>query len=258
MQRTIYFALVLAVSAFGCATSPDRATLAKAEARRDLAALHLHRGQAEQAIREYRQAVAIFDGDAEAHFGLGEAYRRKDEFLLAEQHLLRAIELQPELLGARQNLGALYIQQERWEEAIREAEILLADPTFLFPARALVNLGWAQYQAGDLGGAEASLREAISIEPNNPVGHLNLGIVAYERGNLAASISELESVVRIVGKQPVEVFGPTEAEARFRLAEAHARLGQRDRAIEHLQAAIEKGGESDWGRRSRDFLRVLQ
>ena len=256
-------AMVRSLGALGlvlaaCATTADPAVVQQAEARRDLAAMYLRRGEPEVAIVEYRKALELIGDDAETHFGVGEAYRRKQEFELAEEHFLTAIRLQPSLLRARLNLGALYIQQERWADAIRETELLLDDPTFMFPGQAYQNLGWAYFKAGDLAASEVSLKQTISIHPNNPIAHLILGIVSNQRGELAASISEFETVIRILSKQPPGTFPNIEAEARFRLAETHARLGQPERAIEHLRTAVEKGGEGEWGRRSRDFLGVLQ
>lgn len=258
MQAILRSVVALALLVAACASPPDQDVMKKVTAHRDLGALYLQRGQPELAILEYRKALQIYQGDAEAHFGLGEAYRRKGEFELAEEEFLRALQIRPELLAARQNLGALYIQQKRWADAVRETQALLEDPTFLFPARALVNLGSAHYQSGDLDAAAESLRRAIAIEPNNAIAHLNLGKVSQKRGELAESISEFEAAIRILARLQPGTYGNVRAETRFRLAEAHARLGQRTRAIEHLQAAVETGGESEWGRRSRDFLRVLQ
>ncbi|MEE2704465.1 MAG: tetratricopeptide repeat protein [Myxococcota bacterium] len=258
MQAKLWSLVALALLVAACAISPNLATIQKAKARRDLAALYLRRAEPEIAILEYRKALELYERDAETHFGLGEAYRRKQEFALAEEHFLRSLSLQPGLLPARLNLGALYIQQERWADAISATQLLLEDPTFMFPGQAYQNLGWAHYRAGDLAEAEVSLKQSISINPRNPIPHLILGIVSNQRGELAASISEFEAVIRILSKQPPGTFSSTEAEARFRLAETHARLGQQARAIEHLRAAVERGGESEWGRRSRDFLRALE
>jgi Tfp pilus assembly protein PilF len=165
-------ALVLAA----CATT-DPALIRESGLHRDLGTVYLGRGELEMAIREYRAAVASYDGDAETHFALGEAYRRKGEFVACEQHFRRALALDPTKLDTRLNLGALYLQQERWAEAIEENRILVADPTFLNPARALVNLGWAQYKSKDFEGAKRSLRRALAVDPSNYRAHVNLAIL---------------------------------------------------------------------------------
>src|SRR5262245_29939424 len=100
---------------------------------------------------------------------------------LAEQHLLRAIAIDPEHQDSRLNLSAVYLQQERWQDAIDVTTLLLADVTFLNPSRALVNRGWARYKAGDAKGAEADLREALTDGASYQA-RLNLAIVLLDEG----------------------------------------------------------------------------
>jgi Tfp pilus assembly protein PilF len=180
-----------------CATTDDQ-QLRQAESHRDLGALHLQRGEAELAIRQYRHAIKLNSSDAESHFGIGEAYRRKGEYDLAEQHLKEALRHDPGQLDSRLNLGALYIEQGRWEEAIEQNNLLLNDPTFLFPERALVNLGWAEYQSGDITAAEQHLREAVQVNRRSFQAQLNLGIVLYDQQEYVEAATHLEQVLRIL------------------------------------------------------------
>jgi tetratricopeptide (TPR) repeat protein len=232
--------------------------LRKAEAQRNLGAMHLDRGQPEAAIREYTRALRANPRDAEARFGIGEAYRRRGEHAKAVEHFKKALEYDPDLLEARLNLGAVYLEQERWADAIRENRALVEDPMFLFPERALVNLGWAEYRSGDLASAETHLRAAVQTNPRNIHCHLNLGIVLYEKGDLVEAVQALEEALEILKERPREPFAMIEAQARFRLAQTYLKLGQRERAIEHLRVASERGGASEWGQRSRDYIRAIE
>jgi type IV pilus biogenesis/stability protein PilW len=241
----------------GCATSsPEQ--LRRAEIRRDLGTVYLNKGEVEMAIREYREAVEAYDRDAETHFALGEAYRRKGEFVAAEQHFLRALALDATKLDARLNLGVLYLQEQRWSEAVEQNRILVRDPTFLNPARALVNMGWAQYNSKDFEGAESSLRRALSLDPSSYRAHVNLAILLYEQSQIIDAVKHFENAIDSMQGRPVEFFGLAEAEVRFRTAMAHVQLGQRDRAVEHLRVASERGGQTEWGQKSRDYLAVLE
>ncbi len=249
--------LALALLLVGCATlsSEERGRFT---AHRDLGGAYLQKGQFELAIREYRAAVEIWDGDAETHFSLGEAYRQKLAFAEAEAHFRRALELDPRLLDARLNLGVVYMQQERWAESIRENQALVDDPTFLRPGRALVNMGWAHYKSGDRASAEQLFRRAIATDAGNYQAWLNLGIVLYDEHVLGESVDAFAKVLALLAGRPAELFGAAEAEARFRMAMAHVRLGQRERAIEQLEIASDRGGEAVWGKKSRDYLAVLK
>jgi Tfp pilus assembly protein PilF len=242
-----------------CTTVEERQQqIRKAEAHRDLGAMHLQRGELELAIREYRLAIQVNPSYAESHFGLGEAYRRKGEIALAEEHFQKALVYDPEQLDARLNLGALYIEEGRYEEAIRENRLLLGDPTFLLPERALVNLAWAEYKSGDVATAEQHLREAVRANDRSFQAHLNLGIVLSDKGEHVEAATHLERVLDILKDRQPEVFAYTEAETRFRLGQTYIKLGQREKALEHLRVASERGGAGEWGKRSREYLRVIE
>lgn len=258
MQWTARVAIALVlVAGASCATVSEEQRR-QAESHRDLGSLYLDRGEPELAIREFRLALKSFEADPESNFAIGEAYRRKQEYALAEQHLRRALALDPELHDARLNLGALYLEQERWDDAIRENQVLAREPTFLNPARALVNLGWAHYKSGRPEQAESYFRQAISENASNYHAQMNLGISLYDRGEVAEAMEHFQRVLEILVGRPPELFGNAEAQARFRLAMAYVRLGERARAVEHLQVAAKQGGESQWGQKSREYLAVLE
>jgi Tfp pilus assembly protein PilF len=257
MHRFATPLLVLALCAMGCQTL-DEESRGRFNAHRDLGTTYLQRGESELAIREFRAAIKVYDGDAEAHFSLGEAYRQKRAFDEAEDHFRRALDLDPTLLDARLNLGVVYLQQERWRDAIRENEKLVDDPTFLRPSRALVNLGWAHYKVGDRAKAAEYFRQAIAADKSSYQAYLNLGIVLYDEHALGESVESFGKVLDLLSGRPPELFGAAEAETRFRLAMAHVRLGQRARAIEQLRIAADRGGETAWAKKSRDYLAVLE
>jgi tetratricopeptide (TPR) repeat protein len=240
-----------------CATV-DESALNQARAQRDLATLSLQRGETEIAIRQYRRSLELNPRDPETHFGIGEAYRRKDEHALTEEHFHKVLQLDPTFSDARLNLGVLYMTQGRWQDAIRENQILLADPTFLFPERALVNLGWAEYNSGDLESAERHFREATRQNGRSLEAHLNLGIVLYEKASVVEAATEFEEALEILKDRPPEVFAPLQAQTRFRLGQAYIKLGQRDKALEHLRVASEEGGAGEWGEQAREYLQVIE
>jgi Flp pilus assembly protein TadD len=57
------------------------------------------------------------------------------------------------------------------------------------------SLGNALSAKGDLDGAIAEYRAAISQQPNYPDAHYNLGIVLYLRGDLDGAVAEWRTVI---------------------------------------------------------------
>jgi type IV pilus assembly protein PilF len=259
MKKSV--ALVLAVVALasldGCKTMSER-ELVLADQHRDLASAKLAQSQPEAAIAEYRKALEINPKDPETHLGLAEAYRRKEMLSDCEAELREALRLDPGYHEARLALGVTHLQQERWTEAAAEFQKLVDDPTFIRPARALVNLGWAHYKSGDLDRASAELQRALKTDRTNYTAHLDLGIVLFDKGELVEAVQHFDECVKIISDRPALVYGSAEAEARFRMAQAYVRLDQRQQAVAALKVAVERGGESEWARKSSDYLKVLQ
>lgn len=257
VSRALLVALLAGLAGMACTTATPK-DVSRADSHRDLAGVKLAKGETERAIKEYQTAIRFNPDDAEAHFQIAAAYSRKGMLQDTERELREAIRLDPEHLEARLALGVAFLQMERWSDAAAEFERLAADPTFVRPTRALVNLGWAHYKSGDLERAKTDFERAIELDRSNYVAHLDLGIVHYDQGELVEAVQRFEECVRILAERPVKVFGPVEAEARYRMAQAYVRLGKRDRAVDSLRVAVDRGGESEWVRKSNDYLKVLQ
>jgi tetratricopeptide (TPR) repeat protein len=81
---------------------------------------------------------------------------------------------------------------------------------------------------------------------------LNLGILEADQGNRRQAIALFEQVLSL---RP----GPSaEAEVNYRLGEIYASLGERERAVGHLTAAVEKAPNGPWGRKSEESLKRLR
>jgi Tfp pilus assembly protein PilF len=256
-KNALIAALGALLALVGCSSTNDRESLL-ADSHRDLAGVKLAQGEPEAAISEYRKSLALDPYEAETHLGLAEAYRRKGLLNDTERELREALRLDANHQEARLALGVTFLQMERWDDAAGEFQHLVDDPTFIRPSRALVNLGWAHYKSGKLDQAKSDFERALKSDRSNYVAHLDLGIVLYDTDELVEAIQHFEECVKIVGERPAPVFGPAEAEARFRSAQAYVRLNQRQRAVDALRVAVERGGESEWAHKSSDYLKVLQ
>ena len=252
--------------ATGCASTPEpvrRSATAKSElsvferetrsrAHYDLGVDHLARGQTAMALREFLAAMDYEPADPWIHLGLGECYRRKSLYDKAEYHLLRATELKPHFQTAQLNLSALYTHMKRYDDSAVWAQKLIDDPTYPAPWRAYNNLGWAYLRTGRVEEARQSLEVALEYDPKFWPAHLNLGILEAEAGRKLEAIEHFEEVL---SRNP----GPfAEAEVRYRMGELFVALGNRGRAVEQFAAAAESPSGGQWGKKSQDYLKLLQ
>jgi tetratricopeptide (TPR) repeat protein len=246
--------------ALGCATTGEddaaarisAADEARARAHQSVGANHLREGRHALAIRELRASEELNPGDKWTQLTLAEAYRQKGLHSDAERHLKKALAADPAFQDARLTLSALYIQLERYEEAIAEAQRLIDDPTFPQPWTALTNKGWALAQLKRRDEAREALTTAVDYNDRYWRAHLNLGILDSEEGKRIDAIERFERVLEL-GPGPLGT-----AEANYRIAEIYISLGKRERALEHLVAASSQRPSGAWGKRSEDYLKRLR
>lgn len=218
----------------------------------ELAIDRMRTGRNPEAIGELLQAVRLDPADANIRLALAEAYRRSGRVVETEQHLQAALAIDPAFQAAHLNLSGLYIQLERYEDAIVHAQHLVDDPTFPSPWQALTNLGWAEYKLGRLDAAAQHLRLAIDYRDSYWPARLNLGILAADRGDRDQAVEHFE---RVLTEEPGVM---AEAEARYRLAELYVSMGDKRRAIAQLNKASDLRPSGPWSKRSAEYLQTLQ
>jgi len=257
MRRTWLVTLLVALLA-GCATAvdpalrvPTAADESRARAHQSVGATHLREGNLPLAIRELRASEELNPNDRWTQLTLAEAYRRKGLNADAERHLNKALAIDPNFQDARLTLSGLYIQTERYREAIEQAQLLIDDPTFPQPWTALNNKGWALYKLGRHVEAREALQMAVEYDDHYWQGQLSLGILDAEEGKRIDAIERFERVLGFASP-----LGS--AEANFRMAEIYISLGNREKALEHLVAASSQRPSGPWGKRSEDYLKRLR
>jgi Tfp pilus assembly protein PilF len=255
-SATLSILLAFGLGLGGCATSGTRAAEAKQQARRaishmNIGADHLHWGRAALALREMMTAESLNPKNPRIQYALAEVYLIRDRPAEAEQHFLQALVLQEGLHDARLSLSALYIVQARYEEAIAACQLLLDDPTFPAPWRALANRGWSEYRLGRSAEARGSLGLAREYREGYWPAMLSMAVLEAAEGNRLEAIGLLQELIEL-GPGP-----GVESEANYRLARNYVALGKRTRAMRYLTAAVDRAPDGEWARRSQDYLKLL-
>lgn len=198
------------------------------------------------AMREAEQALKLDPQLAEAwhikallyHHSFG----RPDE---ARQCYAKALELKPVFPDARANLGNLFMDEKRYDEAIAQYEIALNDVLYGAPYIAHGNMGWAYFKKGDTKSAIDHLKASITLSPKFCLGYLWLGQV-YE--SLGAGQDSCRYFSRF------REHCPDRADAHQLEGTCLARAGQRAEAVKAFDTCIEKAKTDD----QRDLCRQLR
>lgn len=146
-----------------------------------------------------RRSIQLDAKNANAHHCLGVIAFNHGDLREAERHLLRSIEIDPRQ-GAQRDLGALYVQLDRYEEAERLLRIAIdidANDT-----RARIELGGLHLAQEENADAVREFRQAAAFEPDNADAVHALAVGLWRAGKLL----EAEKVIR-VGMRRVDESG---------------------------------------------------
>ena len=144
----------------------------------------------------------------------------------AEKMYLQVIRSHPTWFQAASSLGFLYMEAGVMDKAIQQlARVATMNPS----ASALLNLGAAQKQAGNLPDAIASYRRARLADPAEPRGAYNLGNALYAHGDFSAAIEQYRESSRL---------NPTHTDSLNNMANALRDAGDRAGSQRTLEQAV--------------------
>ncbi len=138
-------------------------------------------GEADEAIASYRRDLVLRQGDAGTLNNLGNVLAASGKYDEALTCLRRALEAEPGNWGAVNNLGTVLLWSlDRKDEAENHYRKALAlKPDY---ADAMVNLGNAMRDKGDVTEAAECFRRALALEPGSAAAHNNLGQALWNLG----------------------------------------------------------------------------
>ena len=198
-----------------------------AAAHNNLGNAFLQKGQVDEAMAQFEAALKIEPDFAEPHNNLGNALLRKGQVDDAIAQFNAALEIEPLDAQAHYNLGSVLLQRGKWEEAAaRFNQALAIDPDY---AEAHNNLGNALLQQGQSDAAITQYREALAINPTFADPLSNLGNALLQSGQVADAIAELRKAVAI---------HPADVAARDNLGAALFQGGQLDEAMAQFQEVL--------------------
>ncbi|MGC8639779.1 MAG: tetratricopeptide repeat protein, partial [Isosphaeraceae bacterium] len=175
----------------------------------------LHTGKPDQALAEFRRAVALKPDLPEAHNDLGACLRVLGKFDEAIQECQRALVLRPDYASAVANLASVYLEQGNLEQAITEFHRALAPR----PDSAEIHnkLGGVFAEQGKWDEAISAFQRALALKPDDAEIHGNLGVAFARQEKLDQAIEEFRRALAL---------NPGEANMQIHLGRLLRRKGQ--------------------------------
>lgn len=147
-------------------------------------------GQHEQAVSAFRQALALRPDLVEAFNNLGNSLATTNQLPDAAAALRQAVSLRPTYFEAWNNLANVLIRLDQPQDAIAAARRCVDQAPGFFDG--WITLGLAQLALNDADAAIAAWRRAITIQPDAPLAHWNLGPALLMTGAFAEGWRECD------------------------------------------------------------------
>lgn len=191
----------------------------------------------QQALKDAEEALKLNPQNADAwHIKalvLHKSFGRLEEAQLA---YAKALEFKNPFSDANVNLGGLYMDQKRYDDAITQYQKALDDVMYPNPYIPQGNMGWAYFRKGDSQRAIELIKGAVQSNPRYCLGEAWLGQI-YEAANNGA-----ESC-KYYGRYREHCSDRADAWQREGMCLLNA--GDRAGAGKAFQACIEKAGNDD-------------
>jgi type IV pilus assembly protein PilF len=156
----------------------------RAQIRTDLAAGYYERGQFAVALEELAEAQKLDPNQPRIYNIYGLVYTMMNEPQKAEENFRRAVSMAPNDSEIRHNWGAYLCGTGRAREGLAELDLVIRDPLYKTPEKALINAGKCAMALGDNARADQYLRQAMSVSPNNPTAAYTLALLAFRQSRL--------------------------------------------------------------------------
>jgi formylglycine-generating enzyme required for sulfatase activity/Tfp pilus assembly protein PilF len=160
---------------------------------------HGNKGEHDQAIKDYTEAIRLKPDYAKAYNNRGYVYDEKGEYDLAIKDYTEAIRLKPDYAVAYYFRGYVYGNKGEYDLAIKDyTEAIRLKPD---DADAYLNRGFAYGDKGEYDQAIKDYTEAIRLKPDYAKAYYNRG-VAYQKRGLKANAAADFAKAKELGYEP--------------------------------------------------------
>ena len=220
------------------------------------------RGWLDEAIKEFKKAIALDPESAHAHDNLATVYSEKKLYVQAIEEYLTALKLEPESATAHYNL-ACFLAAHAHETAIEQyKEAIDLDPEY---PDAHLNLGMTYADMDRRDEAKSEFKAAIELDPGDPLARHELAALLMDEGDYRGAITLLNEVVRLdeenyeawldLGisyaqkgfyQEAERCYGkarelnPDDVLLNYNVAALYSLWDRRNEALEHLRKALDK------------------
>lgn len=195
---------------------------------RNLGLLFLHKGDFQEAINHFQEALEFNPSHYELYNYLGIAYNNWKKYPKAMSAFSRVLELAPDLLSVRYKVAVVLYNLRKYDEALEEMEHLVAlNPNF---ADFHYHLGVVYAHQRQFEQAQKAFSRATELNPHYLWAKIQLSLILAAQGKYQSSLETLDEIIR---------EKPTYPDLHFHAGVIRAAQKDWKGAIDSIQKALE-------------------
>lgn len=250
MSRTLIGWIVAAALLLcGCVPTAEGPTQQSAKTQYMLGVSAMGEGRPTEALQKFLLAAEADPRDADIQAGLAQAYMRKGAYDLAEKHFRKAIDLSDGQPRYYNNLGALFLTMERYDDAIVAFRKAADNLLFPSPEIAWSGIGAAYFRKHDYAAAEQAYAKARNFNPRYSQVYFGLGEIYYNQERMVEAADAFARTVEL---------SPNYAPGHYWLGLASMKIRDHARARAAFLETIKLAPESDQARLAKSYLKLLE
>ena len=199
----------------------------------NLGSLMSARGNANDAISDFRKALELWPDQSKDHNNLGKALVQKGRMAEAMEEFQTALRISPNDPDAESNIGAALLQQGDTDRAI--SHLRQAIEKFPRHAQAHINLGNALLQKGRTDAAIDEYKKTLDLSSDHAESHYSIASALRQKGDVEAAIIQYRKALEL---------RPDYANAHNNLGNALRQQGRIAEAVHEFEAALKSDPDS--------------
>lgn len=187
------------------------------------AATYLSNNKQDEALKEFKKALAFDPQNATAHTNIGKIYQSQGKIPEAIKELKSVVQNNRTSVTARNDLGNAYLQAKQYTDAEKEFKTAAR----MDPINPLADytLGILYTQTERFGEAEAQFNKVAKVSPRDGNVPYSLGVLYNKMERPEDAAKQLEKALTLKKDFPA---------ANYELGAAYVKLGETDKAAEQL------------------------
>lgn len=249
MIRLLTFFCSLALLS-GCA-SWGPADPEKAELHLRMGTSLLESGNYPLALGELLQAEKLDDTNPIIQNNLGLAYFARERADLAEKHVRKALKLKSDYTDARNNLGRILLELDKYAEAEKILKEATTDLTYPSPEKPFLNLGLVYFRQRRFDDAKKAFAKSLDYQRNNCLGQTMYGRTLMEMKDFQGAALALDRAIGFCREGQID-------EPQYYSALAYYQVGDQRKAESRLEEIIRIYPNGRYRDRARSMLDTMR